>query len=190
MQNFSQEVTQKTRRKFSFLAHDQVHEQLNEIVKGDGGIIGITENEAALTRWTVSGSETARLLMEYVENHSLKRKATDNHHEQIPSVQKTFITPINMVKNVTDIIEELDNSFTDTSCDLFALDSKQIMSNSVVDAIKSAEDIGKAKYHTFLQERLYNNTIDFNDTMSKTICLCYVLIHKRKLQSTLPISPI
>ena len=72
----------------------------------------------------------------------------------------------------------------------FALDSKQIKSNSVVDAIKSAEDIGKAKYHTFLKERLYNNTIDFNDTMSKTICLCYVLIHKRKLQSTLPISPI
>ena len=95
-----------------------------------------------------------------------------------------------MVKNVTDIIEELDNSFTDTSCDIFALDYKQIMSNNVVDAIKSAEDIGKAKYQTFLQERLYNNTIDFNDTMSKTICLCYVLINKRKLQSTLPISPI
>ena len=94
-------------------------------MKGDGGIIGITENEAALTRWNVSGPETARLLMEYVENHSLKRKATDNHHEQIPSVQKTFIAPVNMVKNVTDIIEELDNSFTDTSCDLFALDSKQ-----------------------------------------------------------------
>ena len=153
MQNSSQGVTQKTRRKFSSLAYDQVHEQLNEIVKGDGGI---TENEAAITRWTVSGPETARLLMEYVENHSLKRKATDNHHEQIPSVQKTFIAPV--VKNVTDIIEELDNSFTDTSCDLFALDSKQMMSNSVVDAIKSAEDIGKAKYHTFLQERLYNNT--------------------------------
>ena len=149
MQNSSQEVTQKTRRKFSSLAHDQVHEQLNEIVKGDGGITGITENEAAITRWTVSGSETPRLLMEYVENHSLKRKATDNHHEQIPSVQKTFIAPVNMVKNVSDIIEE------------------QMMSNSVVDAIKSAEDIGKAKYHTFLQERLYNNTIDFNDTMSK-----------------------
>ena len=37
-------VTKKTRRKFSSLAHYQVHEQLNAIVKGDGGIIGITEN--------------------------------------------------------------------------------------------------------------------------------------------------
>ena len=52
-------VTQKMRRKFSSLAHDQVHEQLNAILKGDGGIIGITENEAALTRWAVSGPKTA-----------------------------------------------------------------------------------------------------------------------------------
>ena len=57
--------------------------------------------------------------------------------------------------------------FADTSPDLLALDSKQIMSNSVVDAIKSAEDIGIAQYHTFLEERLYNNTIDYNDTISK-----------------------
>ena len=68
---------------------------------------------------------------------------------------------------MTDITEELDNSFTDTSSDLFALDSKQLMSNSVVDAIKPVEDIGKAQYYTFLKERLYNNTIDFNDTISK-----------------------
>ena len=50
-------MTQISRRKFSSLAHD--HEQLNAIVKGDGGIIGITENEAALTRWAVSGPKTA-----------------------------------------------------------------------------------------------------------------------------------
>ena len=97
-------------------------------------------------------------------NHSLKGKDTDHHHEQIPIVQKTFIVH---VKNMTDIIEELNNPFADTSDDLFALDSKQIMSNSVVDAIKSTEDIGEAQYHTFLKERLYNNTIDFSGTILK-----------------------
>ena len=35
-------VTRKTSHKLSSLAHDQVHEQQNAIVKGDGGIIGIT----------------------------------------------------------------------------------------------------------------------------------------------------
>ena len=56
-------VTQKSQHKFSALAHDQVHEQLNAMVKGDGGVIGITENEAALKRWMVAGPEVARLFM-------------------------------------------------------------------------------------------------------------------------------
>ena len=43
-------VTQKSSHKFSALAHDQIHEQQNAIMKGDGGIIGITENEGALHR--------------------------------------------------------------------------------------------------------------------------------------------
>ena len=35
---------------FSSLANDQANERLNEIVKGDGGIVGITEGESALNR--------------------------------------------------------------------------------------------------------------------------------------------
>ena len=116
--------------------------------------------------WLAGLAKTARLLMEYDANHSLKRKDTDHHHEQIPSVQKTFIVH---VKNMTDIIEELGNPFADPSSDLFARDSKLIISNSVVNAIKSTEDIGEAQYHTFLKERLYNNTADFSDTISKKI---------------------
>ena len=46
---------------FSSLANDQVHERLNAIVKGgvkgDGGIVGITDSESALNRWTVGGPD-------------------------------------------------------------------------------------------------------------------------------------
>ena len=35
-------------------------------LKGDGGVIGITENEAALKHWRV-----ARLLTEYEDKHSV-----------------------------------------------------------------------------------------------------------------------
>ena len=110
-------VTQKTTHKFSVLAHDQVHEQLNAMVKGRGGVIGVTEKEAALTGWMVAGPETARPLTEYDDKHSMKTKDTDRHHEQIPSVQKTFLC---QVKGVTDVIEELGNPFADTSTDLYA----------------------------------------------------------------------
>ena len=56
------------------------------MVKGDRGVIGITENETALRRWMVAGPETARLLTEYEEKHSRKKKESERHHEQIPSV--------------------------------------------------------------------------------------------------------
>jgi len=40
-------VTQKTSHKVSMMAHDQIHEQLNTLVKGDGEIIGIIELRVA-----------------------------------------------------------------------------------------------------------------------------------------------
>ena len=79
----------------------------------------------ALILWMVAGLERARLLTEYEENHSKKKKES----EQIPSVQKTFLS---QTKNVTDVIEELDNPFADTSTDLYTLDSKLIIPDSVV----------------------------------------------------------
>ena len=39
-------ISQRASHKFSMVAHDHIHEQLDAIVKGDGGVIGITENES------------------------------------------------------------------------------------------------------------------------------------------------
>ena len=88
------------------------------------------------------------------------------------------------------LIEELGNPFADTGSDLFALDSKQIMPSSVLDTIKSAEDIGTDQYHTFLEERLYSNTIDFTDSLSKNILSLLCSDTQNKTLNTLPISPI
>ena len=107
----------------------------------------MTENETALRRWIVAGPETARLLTEYAEKHSRTKKDSERHHELIPSVQKT----IAQTKNVTDVIEELGNPFADTSTDLYTLDSKLIMPDSVVHTIRTAEDTGKYSYRNLLR---------------------------------------
>ena len=52
-------TVRKSRRVFSAIAIDQVHEQNNASVKGDSGAVGLTENPAALHQWMVSGSEMA-----------------------------------------------------------------------------------------------------------------------------------
>ncbi|KAK3775908.1 hypothetical protein RRG08_025126 [Elysia crispata] len=78
-------VTQNSKHKFSAVAHDQV--QLTAMVKGDGGVIGLTEIDTALRRYMIAGPEMARLSMEYNDNESKKLNDTECHHEQIPSVQ-------------------------------------------------------------------------------------------------------
>ena len=55
----------KSQSVFSAIAFDQAHEQLNKIVKGDGGIIGLTENERTLSQLLITAPETARLIGEF-----------------------------------------------------------------------------------------------------------------------------
>ena len=43
-------VVHKTKRLFSSIALDHAHEQVNAVVEGEGGAVGLTENPAALRR--------------------------------------------------------------------------------------------------------------------------------------------
>ena len=45
--NNSKIVVHKTRRVFSGMPIDQAHEQNNALIKGDGGAVGLTDNQSA-----------------------------------------------------------------------------------------------------------------------------------------------
>ena len=79
-------------------------------------------------------------------------------------MKKTFLA---QTKNVTEVIEELGNYFADTSTDLYTLDSKLIMPDSMVHIIRTAEYMGKAQHHTFVSERLNSNIAAVNHTAHK-----------------------
>ena len=70
----------------------------------------------------------------------MNKKATERHHEQIPSVQNYFLSH---AKSGTDVVEELGNAFSDTSTYLYTLDTKVIMQAIMVHTRRTAEDIGK-----------------------------------------------
>lgn len=55
----------KSGRKFSNIAADHAHEQLNALIKGEGGVIGLTEKDAAQCRWAVAAPEVVRMLQEF-----------------------------------------------------------------------------------------------------------------------------
>ena len=81
-------TAQKSTQVFSSIVPDQNHEQLNRLIKGDGGAVGITENPGALLRWMVSGREVARLVNELEYTQHVGRGS--RHHEHTSCVQIDF----------------------------------------------------------------------------------------------------
>ena len=64
--------------------------------------------------------------------------------------------------------EEAGNPFSDTSKDLYALDSKIVMSSSVKHSIEIAEQTGKTQLETFVSQRLsHSATIPFFNPIAK-----------------------
>ena len=62
----------KTGRTFSGMAIDQAHEQVNAIIKGDGGANGITEDPSALRRWMVAGPLVSHIVANYEQVSGVK----------------------------------------------------------------------------------------------------------------------
>ena len=176
-------VTQKSSRKFSAMAHDQIHEQQNAKVKGDGGVIGITENEAALRRWMVAGPELARIVNEFEDEFHRGKDNDTRHHEQLPSIQKSFASDFN---NVMSCFEKLGNPFSEDSRDLYALDTKVLMSDEVVATLRSVQNKGKDQYEQFVQTRLQDPSISFYDNISKNNI---TLFKSRSMTSTSKTQP-
>ena len=148
-------VVNKTGRAFSAIAIDQAHEQLNAAVKGDGGIIGLTENETALRCWLIASPEIARLLDEF-ESSKQDTSSVAVHHEERPSVQNSFRREI---KSLIAKMEEFGNPFEDDSETLSNLQSKQVVASSVAVDVNKTFDLGKAQYNQFVTERLVERSV-------------------------------
>lgn len=95
-------VIQKTRYKFSRMTIDQAHEQHNELVKGSGGAIGLTENPVAFRRWMIAGpAEQARLLRKFEDDFLDDVSEVLEHHEEGYFTQETFnIQVLNLCETI------------------------------------------------------------------------------------------
>ena len=58
-------VVYKTERNFSGMPIDQVYDQNNAVIKGEGGAIGPSKDESALRKWMVAGPEVSRMVSYY-----------------------------------------------------------------------------------------------------------------------------
>ena len=146
-------VGQKSKRSGSTIALDQTYEQLINVLKGDGGIIGLSEDPSSLRLHQVAGPELARLVAQFEEYYtdSSESSSSCNHHEQYPEFQKSFK---NDVDGMISALESLATPFTEDSGELFSLDTSVIMSETVVKNVANLTTRGRKQYEKFFNERV------------------------------------
>ena len=141
-------VGHKTHRAFSGLPWDQLDEQLIKILKGDGGIVGLTENMYKLQEFMVLAPEFARLMEEFEDGDTT---IDTKHHEQYKKFQDTFHQD---VKLLAAALRDYGNPFMEDSGELIALHSSKIMSDDIVKTVRNLYNLGAENYTTFTQERI------------------------------------
>ena len=125
----------KTLKRFSSIAMDQMHEQNNAMVKGEGGVVGLTENPNALRRRMLSGPEMARLINEFEAGMvpDTGTKENSKHHKEHRSFQVSFFED---VKSLAAALEELGNPLLEETGDLITLDMKLIAEESAASRMR------------------------------------------------------
>ena len=77
IKNFMQMVTlfARTNNDFSSTVLDQRHEQLSKDIKGDEGMVGLTEDEEKFRHWTICSPEIAAAVAEFEEGAMLQKSS-------------------------------------------------------------------------------------------------------------------
>lgn len=156
----------KTTNRFSAIPIDQAHEQNNEVIKGSGGAVGLTENLSAFRKWMVSGPEQARLLKEFEEDYLPNKKGLEYgyHHEEGFSAQKNFKE---QAVNLVQTINELGNPFLDDGDELLALDTRNILNESVVNTVRTVQSLGKDQYTKYCKDVITDRTCSIHEPIKK-----------------------
>ena len=112
----------------------------------------------------VTGPEIARVVKEFESTLEVTKPCDKGHHEQMPSVQKAFFKD---VQALVSVLEDMGSPFTEDSTELIVLDTKEIMSDCVVQAIKTAKQKGQSQYDQFVEERLDKCSKAITDTIHR-----------------------
>ena len=172
-------VFRKTHSKFSSIPIDQTHEQNNELVKGSGGAVGLTENPMSLRRWMVAGPEQARLLTEF-ESQYMEEDALHKQHEQGISAQELFKKQSNSLYDTT---TSMGNPFKDGCSELLALDSCNCATENVVETVQNIKHIGILQYQQYVNDVVKTRIISINQPIKKIKKNSLPLLKWQKLAS-------
>ena len=128
-------VVRKSLVSFTSLGCDHALEQVNRALKGDGGLVGITNNPSTRTKFFLIQDELLA-----IKAKSFGRSATaSKHHKDSPAVTKKTHE---MTKEVAGLLRQ-HNPFTREKAQLTTVLSRKVAPDEMVDALTRIEETGK-----------------------------------------------
>ncbi|KAK3923417.1 Envelopment polyprotein [Frankliniella fusca] len=158
-------VARTTQRAFSAMGLDQAHEQINARIKGDGGMVGITESPSSLLKWLLAAPELAALVHDFEQKHLHLDDIDDSttHHDKSPATRMKFAKD---VESLTKVMAELGNPFMeDSEQEIYNLETKNVASKQVTATVMTIETLGETLYQTFVTERLESGEKHLMDSL-------------------------
>ena len=136
---------------FCALVADHALEQINRAMKVSGGLVGITLNPSARTKFFLISPELSRLSQQAKQKAGIALHSRTRHHDISPAVQERQETN---VQDLTATFRRFTNPFGDKSNDLFNLVTKSVMPENVKEDLCRQKEIGSKLFETFVFERI------------------------------------
>ena len=154
----------KTKRPFSRMALDQIHEQNNKIIKGVGGATSLlnTQDESALIRWETCGPEVARIVSEF-EDSLYNQDASSSaakHHEDNEKFRQKFN------RDVESVYQAIPCNPVEMAS-LSTINNSAPFPQSVSDQLKQVLSTGERQVKVFIQDRLLMQKTSITEKISK-----------------------
>ena len=168
MVNKNQEVP------FCAVGGDNTLEHLNRSMKVSGGLVGITLNASARTKFSLIAPELARLATEAKSMAGLTTDPKEHHHDFSPAIttneNKAIHQLTQTIKSYTDPFSLGDNAGSNT--DLYNLITKKAVCEKTKKDLVQQSEMGQKLFSSFVEDRVKSGKINL-----------WAVMKKRKLQT-------
>ena len=135
---------------FCSIGSDHALEQENKIMKLTGGVVGLTQNPAALHRFCLVAPFLSALSTEFCSKNLIALQGHAQHYQITGSTNQRISTN---VKKMIQVFDTFDLDFKENGS-VFNVLSKAVLPAETASDILCHEDIGKEMYRSFVDDRI------------------------------------
>ena len=147
---------------FAGLSTDLQLEYVNRSCKVAGGLVGISRNESARERWSLTYNERSRITSEALQLHNVRDDEEHKHRDLYEANQKRDVAD---VRKMDDLLVKL-KVFLSNHDNIVCLITNDVTNSDVTNFLLTASETGRRLVQTFTTERLICRTVPYWDPLT------------------------